>query len=156
MDAWNSLCLPAKIYILVMIPIILFDIYLGSTKYAISNSISLFIGAILLWTLCAAKLEFVAYVLMILPVLFFVFLIALIFYDKSMISVRHEYIKARLKKQQREQIEANQYENDIKFNDNQQCEENTTQCGNPQCGNPQCGNPQCSNAQPSAPKTCSA
>jgi hypothetical protein len=164
MDAWNYLCLPAKIYILVMIPIILFDIYLGSTQYAISNSISLCIGAILLWTLCAAKLEFVAYVLMFLPVLFFVFLIALIFYDKSLLSVRHEYTKARLEKQRREQMEANQYENDIIFNDNAQCEDTNTQCkeetqcsnppiatppiatspiGNPQCGNPQCNNPQC-------------
>ena len=93
MDAWNDLCLPAKIYILVMVSVVLFDMYLGSLHYTLTNLISLFIGTILLWTLCAAKLEFVAYSLMILPVLFFILLFAVIFYDKSLLRIQHQYMK---------------------------------------------------------------
>ena len=86
------LCLPAKLYAIVMAAIILFNIYIGSMSLVTTNTISLFVGTLLLWTLCAANMEFVAYSLMILPVLFFVFLIALVFYDKSNLRIQHQYV----------------------------------------------------------------
>jgi len=87
-QTWNNFCLPAKIYIVVMVAVVIFDMYLGSLKNVLSNTISLFVGSILLWTLCAAKLEFVAYSLMWLPVLFFLFLFAIIVYDQSVLNIR--------------------------------------------------------------------
>ena len=81
-------CLPAQIYVLVMCAVILFDLYLGLYHYAASNTISLLIGTLLLWVLCAANMSFVAYSLMILPVLFFLFLFAIILYDKTLFNIQ--------------------------------------------------------------------
>ena len=81
-------CLPAQIYALVMCAVVLFDLYLGVYHYAASNAISLLIGTLLLWVLCAAKMSFVAYALMILPVLFFLFLFAIVLYDKTLFNIQ--------------------------------------------------------------------
>jgi len=88
--AFSSLCLPAKVYSIVMVAIIIFDLYLGSITHAISNTISLFVGTLLLWTLCAAGMEFAAVSLMVLPVMFFVFLFAIILYDQSLFNTRNK------------------------------------------------------------------
>jgi hypothetical protein len=88
-NTFSSMCLPAKIYSIVMVAVIIFDLYIGSITYALSNTISLFIGTILLLTLCAAGMEFAAISLMILPVMFFVFLLAIVLYDQSLLSVRN-------------------------------------------------------------------
>ena len=75
-----------------MIAVVMFDVYIGSLRHFISNTISLFVGTLFLWILCAASLEPVAYLLMILPVVFFIFLIALIVYDQSLLSVRSQHV----------------------------------------------------------------
>jgi len=92
---WDSLCIPAQIYPLFMTSIILFDLYRGAYRYALSHLVLLAIGTTFLWVLCAAKLEFAAYMLLGLPVLFFIFLLALIFFDQSLISVKHKYKKCK-------------------------------------------------------------
>jgi len=86
-----NMCLPVKIYVIVMIAVVLFDVYLGSIKHVVSNTISLFVGALFLWILCAANLDFAAYGLLVLPVIFFFFLFAIIVYDQSLLSIRREY-----------------------------------------------------------------
>jgi hypothetical protein len=88
---WQSLCPPAQIYPIVMTGLILFNLYRGTYAYAISHIVAMLIGTTLLWVLCAANLEFVAYGMLILPVLFFVFLLAVIFYDQSLLSISHSY-----------------------------------------------------------------
>jgi hypothetical protein len=90
-DAWSTLCLPAQIYPIVMAGVILFDIYKGTYIRGIKNIISLVVGTALLWVLCAAKMELVAYGLLILPVVFIVFLLAILVFDQSLLSVTHKY-----------------------------------------------------------------
>lgn len=90
-SGWSTLCPPAQIYPIVMSAIILFNLYRGTYRYAITHIVSTVIGTTLLWVLCAANLQFVAYAMLLLPVLFFVFLLALIFYDKSFFEIRRSY-----------------------------------------------------------------
>lgn len=90
-QTWSNLCPPAQIYPIVMTAVILFNIYRGTYKYALSHFVIMLIGTTLLWVLCAARMDFVAYSLLILPVLFFVFLLALIFYDQSLFDVNRKY-----------------------------------------------------------------
>ena len=90
---WQSLCPPAQIYPIVMAGLILFNLYRGTYTYAVSHLVAMVIGTTLLWVLCAANLEFAAYGMLILPVLFFVFLLAVIFYDQSLLSISHSYKK---------------------------------------------------------------
>ncbi len=74
-----------------MAAVVLFNLYRGTFRYALSHAIALVIGTTFLWILCAANLEFAAYALLLLPLLFFVFLLALIFYDRSLFNVTSEY-----------------------------------------------------------------
>lgn len=90
-QSWNTLCPPAKIYPIVMTAVVLFNLYRGTYRYAISHIVALIIGTTFLWILCAANLEFAAYALLALPVLFFVFLLALIFYDQSLFEITRAY-----------------------------------------------------------------
>jgi hypothetical protein len=87
---WSTLCPPAQIYPIVLSALVLFDLYRGSFKQAISHIVAMLIGTTFLWILCAANLEFAAYSLLILPLVFFVFLLAIIFYDQSLLSIKHE------------------------------------------------------------------
>jgi len=86
---WATLCPPAQIYPIVLSAVILFDLYRGSLVQALSHFVAMIIGTTFLWVLCAANLDFAAYALLILPVLFFVFLLAIIFYDQSLLSIEH-------------------------------------------------------------------
>ena len=89
--AWGTLCPPAQIYPIVMVAVVLFNLYRGFYRNAISNIVATIIGTTFLWVLCAANLEFAAYALLLLPVLFFVFLLALIFYDQSLFEIQRSY-----------------------------------------------------------------
>jgi len=89
--AWNTLCPPAQIFPIVLIGILLFDLYRGAYKSALSHTATAIIGTGLLWVLCAAGLDFVAYALLIMPLLFFVFFLAIVFYDKSSLNINHKH-----------------------------------------------------------------
>ena len=89
--AWTTLCPPAQIYPIVMLGVILFSLWRGTYRQAVTNMVSLVVGTFLLWVLCAANLEFVAYALLLLPVLFFVFFLAIVVFDQSLIDVKHKY-----------------------------------------------------------------
>lgn len=88
---WNELCPPAKIYPIAMAGVVMFQLYRGTYRYALTHTIALFIGTFFLWILCAANLEFVAYAMLLLPVFFFIFLLALIFYDQSLFEISRQY-----------------------------------------------------------------
>ena len=89
--AWGSLCPPAQLYPIVMTGVVLFHLYRGAYRYAITHTVALIMGTTLLWVLCAANLEFAAYAMLLLPVVFFVFLLALIFYDQSLFDIKRAY-----------------------------------------------------------------
>jgi len=76
-----------------MIAVVLFSLYRGAWREAITNIVSLVVGTLFLWVLCAANFEFAAYGLLILPVLFFVFFLAIVLFDQSLINVTHKYKK---------------------------------------------------------------
>jgi len=95
MKKWESLCIPAQIFPIFMTSLVLFDLYRGVYAQAISHIVFTLIGTTFLWVLCAAKLELAAYMLLGLPVIFFIFLIALIFFDQSLLNIRHKYKKCR-------------------------------------------------------------
>ena len=91
--SWAALCPPAQMYSIVMSAFVLFNLYRGTYRYAIRHAVALVLGAAMLWTLCAAKLDFAAYALLLLPVLFFVFFLAILFYDQSLLSITHSYAR---------------------------------------------------------------
>ena len=86
--SWNTLCPPAQIYPIVMTGVVLFSLWRGTYRQAITQIIGLFFGTFFLWVLCAANFEFVAYALLTLPVLFLVFFLAVVLFDQSMIDVK--------------------------------------------------------------------
>jgi hypothetical protein len=86
-NIWTTLCPPAQIYPIVMTSVVLFNVYRGTYRTAVSQFVALIVGTLFLWVLCAANLEFAAYALLLLPVLFFVFLLAIIFYDQSLLEI---------------------------------------------------------------------
>jgi len=88
---WSSLCPPAQIYPIAMAALILFDLYRGAFRYAITHLVSLILGTLFLWVLCAANLEFVAYSLLAIPVIFIAFVLAIIVYDQTLIGIKHRY-----------------------------------------------------------------
>jgi len=90
-SAWGSLCPPAQLYPIVMTALILFDIFRGTFGYALKHLVCLIIGTTLLWVLCAANLEFAAYALLCIPVIFILFVLAIILYDQSLFSIKHRY-----------------------------------------------------------------
>lgn len=93
MDAWTNLCSPAKLYILFVIALALFDMYIGNMNRFLHHSLYGIIGSILLYVLCAANMDFAAWGLLALPVVFFIFLFALILYDQSFFTVSREYVE---------------------------------------------------------------
>lgn len=90
-SAWKSLCPPAQIYPIFMSSLILFNLYRGTYRYAVSHFVAAFIGTIFLWILCAAGLGFAAYALLIFPVFFFIVLLAIVFYDQSLLEITSTY-----------------------------------------------------------------
>ena len=95
-NAWSSLCLPAQVYPVVMAGVILFDIYKGIYMRCITNIVLLVVGTVLLWVLCAAKMEYVAIGLLLIPVVFTIFLLALLVFDNSLLAISHDYKDKRM------------------------------------------------------------
>lgn len=92
-DEMDNVCPPAQIYPIVMAGLVLFNIYRGYYQEAVKNTIFLGLGTVLLWFLCVSNFEFVAYALLYLPVVFFLFILALILFDRSFLNVHHTFRK---------------------------------------------------------------
>lgn len=80
---WSAMCPPAAFFPVIMTSVILFDLYRGTYRYAISHTVVALLGTLFLWVLCAAKMEFVAYALYFIPILFLVFFMAVLVYDRA-------------------------------------------------------------------------
>ena len=88
---WSGFCLPAQIFPVVMAGIVLFDIWVGLYNHAAKNTLYALAGTAALSLLCGSGMEVLAYVLLALPVIFFLFLLALIILDQStLVDVTHE------------------------------------------------------------------
>lgn len=88
---WVNTCLPAKVFPVVMAGVVLFNLWRGVFSEAVKNVIVTVIGTTALWFLCSSGMELVAYMLLAVPVIFIIFLFALIVFDQSLLAVTHEY-----------------------------------------------------------------
>jgi hypothetical protein len=87
----SVICSPAKLYFAFSMAYILFNFYLASVSGVMVSIFYAIFGTLLLWILCAAKMDFVAWGLLGLPVLFYILLFAIMVFDRSFLSVTHEY-----------------------------------------------------------------
>lgn len=77
-------CPPVNAYIIFMVAAILYEVF-----YTKNYTTSLWfigymmVGAVLLWILCAASMEFAAWGLLAIPAIFYIFLIALVIFDQA-------------------------------------------------------------------------
>jgi hypothetical protein len=91
MDSWTELCSPAKVYIIFMSAVVFFDMYLGQTRKVLLNIVYLVFGTGIFYTLCAANMDFVGWLLLAVPILFYIFVVALWVFDQSLYTLRHGY-----------------------------------------------------------------
>lgn len=78
-----DLCPPVFAYAIFMIALGLYDIYMGSFPSLARTLLYLIVGAILLWILCAAGMGAVAWGLLGVPVIFYIFLFAILIFQKG-------------------------------------------------------------------------
>ena len=90
----RSVCLPAKVYPVGMMALLLFDLYRGQGTSFFKNIFALVVGTVLLYILCINNMETVAWALLGLPFFFFIALLALVVLDLSMIDVTHTFQKS--------------------------------------------------------------
>lgn len=88
---WTNSCLPAKIFPVVMAGVVLFNLWIGVFGEAVKNTIVAVIGTAALWFLCSSGMELLAYMVLAVPVIFIIFLVALIVFDKTLLQVTHSY-----------------------------------------------------------------
>ena len=89
-----EICPPVTIYGVFMAALVLFDLYTSRGRVAMHNIAYGILGSIFLFVLCAAGMEFVAWGLLLLPIIFYLFLLAVIVFDRSsLLSVTHTYNK---------------------------------------------------------------
>ena len=76
-------CPPVFAYAIFMIALGLYDIYMGSFPSLARTLFYLIFGIILLWILCAAGMASVGWVLLAVPVIFYIFLFAILIFQKG-------------------------------------------------------------------------
>jgi len=90
-NVWAGTCLPAKVFPVVMAGVVLFNLWRGVFTEAVKNVIVAVIGTTALWFLCSSGMELLAYMVLAVPVIFIIFLVALIVFDKTLLEVTHRY-----------------------------------------------------------------
>jgi hypothetical protein len=90
-----DVCPPVTIYGVFMTALVLFDLYMSRGRSAMRNTAYGILGGILLFVLCAAGMDFVAWGMLLLPIIFYLFLFAVILFDRSFLSVTHKYSPTR-------------------------------------------------------------
>ena len=76
-------CPPGFAYAVFMIALGLYDIYMGSFPSLARTLLYLIVGSILLWILCAAGMAPVGWALLAVPVIFYIFLFAILIFQKG-------------------------------------------------------------------------
>ena len=69
----------------------LFNLWRGVWGEAVKNVIVGVIGTGALWLLCSSGMELLAYMVLAVPVIFVIFLVALIVFDQTLLQVTHTY-----------------------------------------------------------------
>lgn len=121
MDAWVTLCTPAKLYLLFMIALVIFDLVNGSGTYAIRHTGYGLFGTVALWVLCAANMDFAAWGLLFLPLFFFIVLIALWVFDGVLLTTGRECHDCRKPRHSEQSILVTEYECKQPFDSNSSC-----------------------------------
>jgi len=88
-NVWAGTCLPAKAFPIVMAGVVLFNLWRGVWGEAVKNLIVGLIGTGALWLLCSSGMELLAYMVLAVPVIFIIFLVALIVFDQTLLQVSH-------------------------------------------------------------------
>jgi hypothetical protein len=88
---WVASCLPAKVFPLVMAGVALFNLWRGVWREAARDLILGVFGTAALWFLCTSGMEMIAYLLLAVPVIFVIFLSALLVFDQTLIAVTRDY-----------------------------------------------------------------
>ncbi len=87
-----DVCPPVTIYGVFMAALVLFDLYMSRGSAAMRNIAYGVLGSIFLFVICAAGMGFVAWGLLLLPIIFYMFLLAVIVFDRSsLLTVSHTY-----------------------------------------------------------------
>jgi hypothetical protein len=123
MSGWTDLCSPAKLYLLFMVAMILFDMASGYAFHAMRNTVYAVFGPFVLWVLCAANMDFAAWGLLALPFFFFIVLIALWVFDGVLFTTSREFKHHRGNWQPEEPILVTEYkcEQPLYGEDNSTC-----------------------------------
>jgi hypothetical protein len=79
----NTFCPPVITYGVFITAIGLYDIYMGKFPNLARTMFYLIFGGSMLWVICAANMEFIAWLLVLVPVIFYIFLIAMLVFNKS-------------------------------------------------------------------------
>ena len=90
-NVWAGTCLPAKAFPIVMAGVVLFNLYIGVFGEAVKNLIVGIIGTGALYLLCSSGLELLAYMILAVPVIFIIFLVALIVFDQTLLQVTNTH-----------------------------------------------------------------
>jgi hypothetical protein len=78
-----ELCPPVLAYAVFMVALGLYDIYMGSFPNLARTLFYLIFGGVLLWILCAAGMGFAAWGLLAVPIIFYIFLFAILIFQKG-------------------------------------------------------------------------
>ena len=78
-----QLCPPVYAYAIFMLALGLYNIYMGSFPSLARTMFYLIFGGILLWIMCAAGMGFAAWGLLGIPVVFYIFLFAILIFNKG-------------------------------------------------------------------------
>ena len=76
-------CPPVYAYAIFLIALAIYDIYMGSFPSLARTIFYLIFGVILLWILCAAGMAPVGWALLAVPVIFYIFLFAILIFQKG-------------------------------------------------------------------------
>jgi hypothetical protein len=95
MDGPGLFCAPTRIYLVFMIAHIFFNMYLGRGRAIVRDIVYTIMGTIFFIILCAAGMDFVAWGLMSLPIIFYILLLAIVMFDQSSLNITSQYIPGR-------------------------------------------------------------
>ncbi len=79
----TNFCPPVIAYGTFITAIGLYDIYMGKLPNFARTMFYLIFGGTLLWLLCVANMELLGWMLILIPVIFYIFLISLLVFNKS-------------------------------------------------------------------------
>jgi hypothetical protein len=78
-----NICPSVIAYAVFLVALMLYNIYMGEWPSFLRSGLYLAVGCIFLWILCAAGMEVVGWSLLGIPVVFYLFLFALVIFDQG-------------------------------------------------------------------------